>query len=105
MRLIRMISWLVVFVSAVLLFAAVWILVPAPTLPLLILGVGAPELSPVLLAISLFMIVIAGFSARTLGTGRLALVFALVSGVLCAWPLLQVPSTLRRFDDTMTRAL
>jgi acetyl esterase/lipase len=72
---------------------------------LLPLGVGAPELSPVLLAISLAMVVIAGLYGRALGTARLALVLSLVSGVLCAWPLLQVPSTLRRFDEAMERAL
>jgi acetyl esterase/lipase len=99
-----MISWLVLAVSAVLLFVAVWILVPAPIELLLVPGVGAPELSPVLFAISLAMILIAGFYGRALGTARLALVLSLVSAVLCVWPLLQVPSTIRRFDEAMKRA-
>ena len=51
------------------------------------------------------MIVIAGLYGRALGTARLALVLSLVSAVLCVWPLLQVPSTLRRFDDAMNGAL
>lgn len=100
-----MMYWLVLAVAAILVFAAIWILVPAPNGILLPLGVGAPELSPVLLAVSLAMIVIAGFYGRTLGTARLALVLSLVSASLSAWPLLQVSSTMRRFDEKMARAL
>src|SRR5437870_12947830 len=104
-RSIRMIYWLVLAVSAILAFAAVWILVPAPNALLLSLGVGAPELSPVLFAISLMMVAVAAFYGRALGTARLALVFSLVSSILCVLPLLQVPSTLRRFDESMKRGI
>ena len=104
-RAIRMIYWVVLAFSAILTFTAVWILVPAPNVLLLPLGVGAPELSPVLFAISVVVIAIAGLYGRTLGTARLALVLSLVSAVLCARPALQVPSTLRRFDEAMKRTL
>jgi acetyl esterase/lipase len=103
-RSIRALYWLVLAASAVLVFATAWILVPAPNILLLIPGVGAPELSPALLALSLAMVVIAGLYGRTLGTARLALVCSLVSAVLCAWPVVQVPSTLRRFDEAVKHA-
>ena len=46
---------------------------------------------------------IAGLYGRALGTARLALVLSLVSAILSAWPLLQVPSTLQHFDESMMR--
>jgi acetyl esterase/lipase len=51
------------------------------------------------------MVAIAGFYGRVLHTARLALVLSLVSAILCAWPALQVPSTLQRFDEAMKRTL
>lgn len=104
-RFLRFVYWLVLLAAAVLLFVAAWILVPAPTEQLLLLGVGAPELSPILLVIALALVAVASLYARTLGTARLALVLALVSTVLCCWPLAQLPSTLRQFDETMAGAL
>lgn len=88
-----------------LLFVAAWILVPAPNEALLPLGVGAPELSPLLLVIALLLVAVASLYAQTLGTARLALVLALVSTVLCCWPLVQLRSTLRQFDEAMAGAL
>ena len=104
-RFLRFIYWLVLLAAAVLLFVAVWIIVPAPNVQFLPLGVGAPEFSPLLLAVALVLVVIASLYARTLGTARLALVLALVSAVLCCRPLVQLPSTLRQFDETMAGAL
>jgi len=95
------IYWLVLAGSAVLLFATVWILLPVPNAFLLPLGVAAPELSPALFCISLAMIVLAALYGRVLDTARLALVLSLVSAVISAWPLFQVPGTLRRFDEAM----
>ena len=104
-RSIRVVYWFVLAASAVLVFVAAWILVPAPNDSLLPLAVAAPELSPALFCISLAMIAIAALYGRVLETARLALVLSLVSGVVCAWPLVQVPGTLRRFDEAMGQAL
>jgi acetyl esterase/lipase len=104
-RFLRFMYWPVLLAAALLLFVAVWILVPAPNALLLPLGVGAPELSPILLVVALALVAVAGLYARTLGTARLALVFALVATVLSLLPLLQLPSTLKRFDEAMGRAL
>src|SRR5260221_14131558 len=104
-RPIRLMYWLVLALSAVVLFIAVWILVPAPNALVLPLGVAAPELSPVLLAISVALMAAAAVYARSVGTARLALVLSAVSAIVCLWPLLRVPSTLRRFDETMKQGL
>jgi len=97
--------WLVLVAAAVILFSAVWILVPAPNSTLLPFGVAAPEVSPVLLAVSLVLVIAASLYARLLGTARLALILSLVSSVLSSWPLVQLPGTLRRFDDEMSKSL
>jgi acetyl esterase/lipase len=67
--------------------------------------VAAPELSPILLVISVVLMAVEAAYARILGTARLALVLSAISTVLCLWPLLWVPPTLRRFDETMQHTL
>ena len=96
--------WLILAASSVLLFVAVWILVPAPNAVLLPLAVGAPEVSPVLLVLALVLVGASAWYARVLGTARLALVFSLVSSALSAWPLVQLPAAVRRFDEAMPDA-
>jgi acetyl esterase/lipase len=102
---VRLVYWLALAASSALLFVAVWILVPAPDERLLPLGVVAPEITPILLVVSLLLMTLAAAYARILGTARLALVLSAVSTVLCLWPLVSVPPTLRRFDETMQRVL
>lgn len=88
-------------VTALQLFAAVWIVIPVPDRRLLAFGVGAPEVSPVLLAGSLLLAVVAAAGSRKNKVARLSLVFALISGSISLWPILQLPSTLARFDTLM----
>jgi acetyl esterase/lipase len=92
---------IVLVVCALQLFVAVWIIIPAPEVWLLPFGVGAPEISPVLLAGSFLLAIVAAARARRSGVARLALVFALVSGSLSLLPALQLHSTLERFDRVM----
>jgi len=56
--------------SAVLLFLSMWIVVPAPHTALYPIAVGAPELSPGLLAAGVLLLII---SARRVRRGRIAL--------------------------------
>jgi acetyl esterase/lipase len=97
----RVVYWAVLLVTALQLFAAVWIVIPVPSRQLLAFGVGAPEVSPVLLAGSLLLAIVAAAGARKNKIARLALVFSLVSGSLSLLPLLQLPATLTRFDTLM----
>jgi len=86
-----------------LLCLAIWTVVPAPTMALLVLGVGVPELSPVLLCASLGVAAILALTAtgsvRRVGCGA-----ALLASVLLSRPLLQLPGTVRRFDAAMAAA-
>lgn len=78
-----------ILLSAALLmgFLALWVVVPAPTMTLLALGVGVPELSPVLLVITL---AIAGLAWRGSGVAdHWALALTLFAAVLFILPILQ----------------
>ena len=97
----RVVYWAVLLVTALQLFAAVWMVIPVPDERLLAFGVGAPEVSPVLLAGSLLLAIAAAAGSRRNKIARLALVFSLISGSISLWPILQVPSTLARFDTLM----
>ena len=65
-------SWLVLALEAVLLFLAIWIVVPAPTMALLAFSVGAPEISPLLLGPAVVTILLA-WRRRRNRVGRVAL--------------------------------
>jgi hypothetical protein len=61
----RFISW---FLSAIGLFLSLWVIVPAPTLFLYPLAVGAPEISPWLVginAIALLLNLLDGIKAKS----------------------------------------
>jgi acetyl esterase/lipase len=104
-RPIRVIYLLILAISAALILTTTWILLPAPSRIVLPLAVGAPELSPLLLVFSILLIGVSAFYARDLHSARLALVLSLVSAVLCLRPLVQIPSTIRRFDESMRTTL
>jgi acetyl esterase/lipase len=67
-------------------FLSLWIVVPAPTMMLLRLGVGVPELSPVLLVVALTV------GALAWRHGQVAAgAVCLVASLLLAWPIMQFP--------------
>jgi acetyl esterase/lipase len=89
--------------ASFLLFLAIWVVVPAPTLGLLPFGVAVPELGFVLVVPALLVAVVAGF--RGPGTGnRIALAGSLAACVLLAWPLVRLPMAARSFDAAFARA-
>ncbi len=98
---VRLAFWTVLAASALLLFISAWILIPAPNGLLLPLAVGAPELSPALLAVGVIMSVISAVYARRNAIARLALVLAATSVVLSVLPVAQLPFALQRFDEAM----
>lgn len=82
-------TWLVLIAAGVLFFVALWIVVPAPTMALLPLGVGAPEISPLLLLVTLAT----GAAAwKVGGQARYAsLALSVLATVLCFLPIVQYP--------------
>jgi acetyl esterase/lipase len=94
--------WLISLVlSGIGLFLSAWIVIPAPTLALLPLGVGAPEISPWLWVMNAIATLSALPGIRKAALFRIPLSLALIGIVLSSLPLLQFSATHQRFADAM----
>lgn len=80
-----------------------WIIVPAPNYFLYPLAVGAPEISPVLLAAGLVLLVLTATRLRPCALARVGLAFAVLASSLALVPLVQLPFALARFNRAMSR--
>ena len=106
-------KWLALLLSSAGLFLSAWIVVPAPTLPLLRLGVGAPEVSPWLIVLNgiplgiviLHTIALAKVGIRYTLLQRLALGASLIGLFLSILPLVQLPATEQRMAAAMVDGL
>jgi acetyl esterase/lipase len=92
-------------VALILALLAAFIYVPAPHVFLLPLAVGAPEVSPLLAAVSALVCVAALALVRASRVARYAALVAGIAAVMSASPLLRTWSTIARFDEAMTTAL
>jgi acetyl esterase/lipase len=91
--------------SLVGLFLSLWIVIPAPTFTLLPLAVGAPEVSPWLIGLNLFALLL---TLRGIHHGwiyRIALICSAVAFVLSLIPLLQFPIANQQSSTAMRLAL
>lgn len=107
-----MYRWLELVLVGVGLFLSLWIVIPAPSLFLLPLGVGAPELSPALLGFNAFVFLLLWLRKATLQRPHrsqrlwlLMLVGSLAGIILSALPLLQLPMTVQQSRTAMQAKL
>jgi hypothetical protein len=91
--------------STLVLFLAVWIVLPAPTYPLLILAIGAAEIAPWLIAVAAGTAMIALIRVPPTKVARITLLLSAVAFALSALPLLRFPKTARHFDQAMQTTL
>ena len=91
--------------SAAGLFLSLWILVPAPNLFLLPLGVGAPEVSPWLVGLNAIALLLALLGIQKGWLYQVALGCSLVSLIISSLPLLQLPAASTRFAAEMQAGL
>jgi acetyl esterase/lipase len=96
--------WLLV-ASIALCFFSIWIVLPPPHARLLPLAVGAPELSPWLLLVSLILCAITFRAASVDVTARAVFNVSAVSAVLCMYPLVRAPFVVTAFDSAMEQSL
>jgi acetyl esterase/lipase len=101
----RVASPLLCAAALVLAFVTSWIVLPAPNLRLLTLGVGAPEVSQWLIVCGLVIGVLTLGAAGRGPWGRLAFILAVAATLLASMPLARTPFVVRRFDATMRAAL
>jgi acetyl esterase/lipase len=84
-------------------FLSLWIVLPAYNAVLLPLAVGAPELSPWLLAANLIAVALAAPAFGRTRLGPAAIAIGTTGAALCAIPLAQLPGTERRMTDELRR--
>lgn len=98
-------SWLVILLSFVSLFLSSWIILPAPNMLLLNLGVGAPEVSPWLFVLSLVSWLLSFFYIFQLKLKRLAGIFSLIGLLFCALVLVNISPTQMQMAEAMKQGL
>lgn len=95
---VRLFHYVILAASAALLFLTSWILIPAPSGLFLPLAVGAPELSPILLAAGIVLTITAARFAKRNEIARLSLILAATASAIACVPVVQLPIALRRFE-------
>src|SRR4028118_819953 len=98
-------SLLALLFSGAGLFLSSWIIIPAPTFPLLTLGVGAPEVSPWLAVLNATAIALTRVGRHRNRGQRLVVGASLAGLVLSAMPLVQLPATQQRMAAMMVDGL
>jgi acetyl esterase/lipase len=97
--------WLVPLLLSMLgLFLSLWIVIPAPTFSLLPLGVGAPEVSPWLIALNAIALLLTVVVHNT-WLFALILICSLLGLLLSLLPLSQLPRTNSQFAVEMATSL
>jgi len=99
------VTWLLRLVAIGFCFLSLWIVLPGPTYPFLVLAVGAPEISPLLLIGSILGVVSVAVRAQAAPADRPSLVLFVIAGIVASTPLIRFPGTSRQFDAAMDRAL
>jgi acetyl esterase/lipase len=96
---------LTVLLSAAVLFLSVWIVIPAPTSWLLPLGVGAPEISPILAVGNAIALLLSLPGSKGSWLSRFGLFASALGLVLSTIPLIQLPRTVTTSNKAMQAAL
>ncbi|MBE9241788.1 alpha/beta hydrolase [Synechocystis salina] len=96
---------LALLLSGIGLFLSAWMIIPAPNMALLTLGVGVPEVSPWLLVLNATAGGVSMVGVRHSWLQRLTLGASLVGLLLSAMPLIQMPATQQRIEVAMREAL
>ncbi|MGC1393599.1 MAG: alpha/beta hydrolase, partial [Coleofasciculaceae cyanobacterium] len=101
----KVLNSLILLLSCLACFLSSWIVIPAPIYPLLILGVGAPEISPWLIILNFIPLGITATQAILASrVGRkqgIILVISTVGLILSLLPLLQLPTTQQKMSAAM----
>lgn len=105
MTLMSVMPWLLAVFSGLGLLLSLAIVLPAPTMWILVLTVVAPEISPWLVGFDAIALLLLTRLPLTGGVAIAILVCSLMGLSLSLLPLLQVPATISRFNAEMERGL
>jgi acetyl esterase/lipase len=98
-------TFLPLFLSGVGFLLSLWVVVPAPNLTLLPLGIGAPELSPWLVGINAIALLLSLLRLPQGWIYSLALVCSGIGLILSTLPLVQLSATNAQFAEEMRSGL
>ncbi len=98
-------SFFLLLLSGIGLFLSLWIVVPAPTLSLLPLGVGAPEISPWLFILNAIALLFLLFNHAKGWIFSLAIACSVVGLALTAYPLTQIASANQQASNALYQTL
>lgn len=87
------------------LFLSLWIVIPAPTFSLLPLGVGAPEISPGLMALHAIALLLTCLYHNHKTAFRIMMIGGLLGLILSSLPLLQLPRAIQQANAAMHTSL
>lgn len=99
-RELGVLSGAALLLSSTGLFLSLWVWLPVPIFALLPLSVGAPEISPLLVAGNAIAALLALTRYATL-LGRWALALSVAALILSAWPLGQLPKVVQQANQEM----
>ena len=102
---IRILSIIFLLFVAIGLFLSLWIVIPAPTMSLLPLGVGASEISPWLILLNAIALLLAISQIKFGILRNVALTAGLLGLLLSCLPLIQLPNVNNQFAVEMTRVV
>lgn len=91
----------VLLVAATAFLLSLWIMIPGPTTALLVLSVGAPEVSPWLLGFNLFCALLALGGLSSSPIARVSFILSLVGSLISALPLIQFPAAQGQAEQAM----
>ncbi|MBD2126943.1 alpha/beta hydrolase [Microcoleus sp. ZQ-A2] len=97
--------WLALLLSSTSLFLSSWIVIPAPTMSLLPLGVGVPEVSPWLVVLNVIAVGVSWLGGHQSWLQRWTLGASLLGLVLSILPLVQLPATEQQMSGVMRDSL
>ncbi len=96
---------ILLLVSGIGLFLSLWIIIPAPTFSLLLLGVGAPEVSPWLILLNGIALLLSISQLKVGVFYNIALIASLLGLLLSCLPLIQLPAANAKFAQEMAQVL
>ncbi len=105
MTLMSLVPWLLAILSGLGLLLSLAIVLPAPTMLILVFTVVTPEISPWLVGVHAIALLLLARLSLTGGVAIAILVCSLLGLSLSLLPLLQVPATVAQFNAEMERGL
>jgi acetyl esterase/lipase len=98
-------SFLALLLSGIGIFLSSWIVIPASNMQVLILAVGAPEISPWLLILNIIAFSSVFYFVPQRQLKRIACIGSFIGFLICAWVIINIPPTHAKMTVAMEQGL